>query len=116
MATFLVVFVAKYNFLHIIAAEIIIYALCCQSRPQKTHVFHPEGFGPKKYALRKVFLFFCIGHLSGPRFGDFAHSCVRMERLESAKTPTLGSEKCPMIPTLALRHDKQYNINTEEII
>ena len=34
-----------------------------------------------------------------PRFGDLDCNCVRMERLDSAKSPNLEPEKCPVIPT-----------------
>ena len=36
----------------------------------------------------------------GPMFGDFAYYSVRIERLESVILPNLGTEVCPMIPTL----------------
>ena len=37
--------------------------------------------------------------MSGTRFGDLDQKCLRMERLEIAKPPNLGPEKCPMIKT-----------------
>ena len=44
-------------------------------------------FFAKTQPLKKVGV---IGHLWGPRFGDCAHYCVRMEKLESQKSPNLG--------------------------
>ena len=44
-----------------------------------------------------------IGTLLCPRFGDLDCNCVRMERLDSAKSPNLGAERCPVIPTLLKR-------------
>ena len=42
-----------------------------------------------------------IGNSSGPRFGDFAHDCVRMQRLVPSKSSKLVPEICPMILTLS---------------
>ena len=41
-----------------------------------------------------------LGNFWGPRIDDFAPSCVRMERLEVAKSPNLGPKRCPIIATL----------------
>ena len=39
-----------------------------------------------------------IGHLLGPGFSDFAHVCLRVERLGTAKSLNLGPERCAMTP------------------
>ena len=46
------------------------------------------------------------GHLLGPRFDDFAHNCVRTERLDLAKSTNLGPERCPMVASHD-NHDKR---------